>query len=502
MDNKKTINTKKTQKSGTKLFYTIGSIVILVLAALAFVLIPALTTTGSRDEIIVGSWNKKPIKYVANSDFTKNVEYYSNYYKQQGYEVNDQNFYTILDHAFTATVLNRAIIDEVDKAGYIPSQNTINRELLPYFYDTEGNYSAKIFRDTPDSKKIEYKKNIIENLKYGSYVMDHFAQTKVPYYGLKSAKNESVALAKMNAYKKGFDYVAFSTDDYPLSQARNFANENPDLFTEYNFSVISFDTEAQAKSVRKQLEQNEITFFDAVENFSTKNYSGDDGIFTYTYQYQIKPLLASEEELKSVLATEVDSLSPIVKTSNTYSIFKANKNPKQADFTTDASLDIVLNYLKQYEMGRVQDYFISLANDFSLNASLGNFAGAAEKFNREVKSLEPFALNYGNSELLYAVPSSSDGLLYGAERNESFLKTAFSLEEGEVSAPIILGSNVLVLQCTEEQNELSESELENYTYIYAYYAGQYNENSFYNYFLSSDKTVNNVFATYLKYFYQ
>ena len=202
------------------------------------------------------------------------------------------------------------------------------------------------------------------------------------------------------------------------------------------------------------------------------------------------------------MATEVDSLSPIVKTSNTYSIFKANANPKQADFTTDASLDIVLNYLKQYEMGRVQDYFISLANDFSLNASLGNFAGAAEKFNREVKSLEPFALNYGNSELLYAVPSSSDDLLYGAEKNESFLKTAFSLDEGEVSAPIILGSNVLVLQCTEEQNDLSESELENYTYIYAYYAGQYNENSFYNYFLSSDKTVNNVFATYLKYFYQ
>ena len=270
MDNKKQSIQKRHKNLARSSFTPSALSVILVLAALAFVLIPALTTTGSRDEIIVGSWNKKPIKYVANSDFTKNVEYYSNYYKQQGYEVNDQNFYTILDHAFTATVLNRAIIDEVDKAGYIPSQNTINRELLPYFYDTEGNYSAKIFRDTPDSKKIEYKKNIIENLKYGSYVMDHFAQTKVPYYGLKSAKNESVALAKMNAYKKGFDYVAFSTDDYPLSQARNFANENPDLFTQYSFSVISFDTEAQAKSVRKQLEQNEITFLMLWKTFLQK----------------------------------------------------------------------------------------------------------------------------------------------------------------------------------------------------------------------------------------
>lgn len=501
MNTKKTIIKKKPQSSGLKLFYSIGSIFILVLAALAFVLIPALASGTKQKEIIIGKWNKKPIKYAANTEFMRNIEYFSNFYKYQGYEINSQSFYSILNDAFNTTVLNMAVIEQVDKAGYIPAQNAVNRALLPYFYDTEGKYSAKIFRDTPDSKKIEYTKSIINNLKYTSYMNDYISQQTAPYYGIKTSKNESLAFAKMNGRKKAFDYVAFSTNEYPPEQAQLFAKENLELFTEHNFSVLSFNTESQAKSIMKQLQQNEITFFDAVQNFSTKNYSGDDGIFSYSYQYQIKPLLSSEEDFETLLSLKIDEISPILKTSNTYSIFKVNAEPKLADISSKQLSDLALNYLQQYEMGRVQDYFISLANDFAINASIGNFATTANKFSLSIESLESFPLNFGNSSLLDKMPTQTTNLS-GAETNENLLKTIFSLNKGEVSSPIILDNNVLVFQCTEAIDDFTESDVEKYTITYADYSRQFIESAFYEYFLKSEKTENNVFNVYLEYFYQ
>jgi parvulin-like peptidyl-prolyl isomerase len=43
--------------------------------------------------------------------------------------------------------------------------------------------------------------------------------------------------------------------------------------------------------------------------------------------------------------------------------------------------------------------------------------------------------------------------LQGANRNENFLEKAFALKNGEVSEPIVLGNNVLVLKLTGEQKE-------------------------------------------------
>ena len=323
-----------------------------------------------------------------------------------------------------------------------------------------------------------------------------------PFYGLKTSTNESKAIAKMNAVRKGFKFVVFEVEDYPQEQSLNFAKENPSLFTEYNFSIISFESESKAKSVLKQLQQNEITLFDAVESFSNKNYSDNEGRFNYQYQYQIKPLLASDADLEAVLSIAPNTYSPIVKTSNSFSIFFANEEPKAIDFTNEAIPEIVLSYLIQYEMGRIQDYFTGLANDFSLTASLNDFETAAEKYALPVNTLDPFALNYGNSELLYTVPKTEIEALANAEKNENFFKSVFALNEGEVSSPILLSGDTFVFQCTESTNELTESEIENYSYIYAYYANQFNENSFYNYFIRNDKTENDVLSVYLAYFYQ
>ena len=44
--------------------------------------------------------------------------------------------------------------------------------------------------------------------------------------------------------------------------------------------------------------------------------------------------------------------------------------------------------------------------------------------------------------------------LSSASSNENFLQKAFSLKSGEVSEPVVLGDNILVLKLTGEQNDV------------------------------------------------
>jgi hypothetical protein len=110
-----------------------------------------------------------------------------------------------------------------------------------------------------------------------------------------------------------------------------------------------------------------------------------------------------------------------------------------------------------YERGRIEDYYTNLARDFSVAAARDGFETASDTFGISKVDIEPFPINYGNSELLGFVPSSAVTELNGAETNENFLKTAFSLRQNEISTPLVLGSNVIVIKLNEETNTLPEA---------------------------------------------
>ena len=75
-----------------------------------------------------------------------------------------------------------------------------------------------------------------------------------------------------------------------------------------------------------------------------------------------------------------------------------------------------------------------------------------------VQTSNPISLNYGNAAILPQISYQSDTFFTAGIRNETFFKKAFALKEGGISEPILLGSNVLVLQLDEEKAVSEETQ--------------------------------------------
>jgi hypothetical protein len=102
-----------------------------------------------------------------------------------------------------------------------------------------------------------------------------------------------------------------------------------------------------------------------------------------------------------------------------------------------------------YENSVIENYFISKATDFTNACIASNFDDACAKLNVEKQVVTPFPLNYGNMEIAAPVNTTVMALT-GADKNDNFLKSVFALKENELSKPLVLNNNVLVLQNTSK----------------------------------------------------
>ena len=159
-----------------------------------------------------------------------------------------------------------------------------------------------------------------------------------------------------------------------------------------------------------------------------------------------------------MLKLGVDEVSPVVKTSSGYAIVKCTAPVIPADFTQPETQERVLSYMKSNERGIIEDYLEQKAKTFSEAAKMGGFAHEAAVNDLVVQTSNPITLNYGNAALLPQISAQSDAFFASGVRNETFFKKAFALKQGEISEPILLGSNVLVLQLDEEKPSSEETQ--------------------------------------------
>ena len=77
-----------------KSFYTVGSLVILLIAAFVFVLVPVLAGHNPGANIpAFGKYEGTEIRY-GDSDFDNYLSNYAEYYKQQGYDYS-KSYYSL-----------------------------------------------------------------------------------------------------------------------------------------------------------------------------------------------------------------------------------------------------------------------------------------------------------------------------------------------------------------------------------------------------------------------
>jgi parvulin-like peptidyl-prolyl isomerase len=446
-----------------------------------------------------GYYNKKPIEHAGGSFFTQMVEQYRDQMRQPGQPESVDQLFRIFQAAFNAAVFNEAVSFAVSQSGYIVPEKAVARQMTPYFYDENGVYSPRLFAAATQPQKIELRKEIARSLTNQRYYDDVFGSYSETIegsrlYGKKTSSNEINFLSRFGGVERSFELAAFNVSAYPESEAQSFGLERSELFTEYDFSVITVNTEEEAKTVLSQISNNEILFEDAVKDISVKFYSGDDGKLTTPYQYILKNIVKGEEGFLNITALATGELSSVIQTSSGYSIFRCDSPAKTPDFADEAVQRIVLNYIRSYERSVMEEYFLNEANDFAAAALRDGFENACAQFNTERVVIQSFPLNYGNSDLFPIVPSGIHQQLAGAETNERFLRTAFSLAKGEISSPFVLGDNIIVLKMLEEMATARDADP---TSINGY-SEQYDQRALENAVFADERLKNNFVDVFFK----
>lgn len=483
--------------------YTIGSLIILLIAAFIFVLVPIFQggKTGKRLPAF-GKYDGTEIRYEQDTDFFNYVARYAEYYKNQGIEIKDYAQFYLFNYAFNATVTELAYKKAVAKAGYKVPETAVNRAVKPYFTDEKGNFSQKnynIYLTSNPDNLAALRKQISSTLTTSRYAEDSFGgQTALgsgTLYGLKTSDAEAKFIQEMGNSQRSFNMAVFNMSDYPDTEKAAFGKANSQKFVKYDFSVITVSDKAKAASILKRINENAITFEDAV-NESQKIYSNNSGKINSKYQYQIEKFLKQPEDMEKLAALEEGAVSEPLQTSVGYSIFKADSAKAEPNFSDSETIRTVYNYLTANEFSHIEDYFKETAKEFSSAAKARGFNAAANQYKAKKISVPAFALNYSGLSVLPKLDTTLDGLS-GADKNKNFLDTAFALKNDEISEPITNGNSILVLQLAKSNvpaqdpipAEALNDELTNYDVSSAQAA-----------LLASPKLVNNVQNVYDNYF--
>ena len=484
--------------------YTFGASIILIICFIAFVLPSSLSRTAQQQEgLVFGKYNGKKVVYEYGSDFTDFLSQYAQLIRNQGQEITSSNQYTLYNYAFNSTVVKYAQEDALKAAGYEVPQDSINLKLKNYFTDSDGKFSKKAYKQADPSYIESLTDSIKESLYTGRYYDDCFGASDsfsgYYLYGLKISEAETAFIDSLGKEKRTFKMAKFVTSDYPESEQEKFGKANSEKFVKYDMSVITVDTKDIADKVISRIAKGQITFEDAISEYSEKNYSDSEGKLTNNSLYQIQNILNDKDEIEKLKNLAVDEITPALQTLIGYSIFKLNAAPVQADFTSEEALSDVQNYINTYEKSVIEDYYSDIARDFIKEAKATDIDSAAERFEKaELVEIPGFVLNYGSNELYEIIDTSSDILLASADTNEDFLKQAFSIKVGDYSEPVILGGNVVVLYLTDIEQVEDDPEAEPSDYSTQFQ--EFDQNSSQTVVFQSPKLENNFVSVYFENF--
>jgi len=504
-DNKQAKTTlKKTIKNP---FVYIGTIIILVLTIIAFVLIPSISSGTSASGKIpsFGSWNGNPIQYTSGSYFAEQVSQINDYLRQQGLDETQSQLYAyqVWRLAYQNTVIRTAILDSAKRSGMKISEETIDEEVSKNSqFQVDGKFSLEKYNSTSAATRLSIRNRIREDMLIQNYYNDLMSASP------STAEIEFVA--SMAKPQRAIQYVNISYADFPAEETLEWAKSHESLFRTIGLSKITISTsEKDAKKVLAQIKANSLSFEDAAKSHSKDIYAdkgGDMGTRTF---YDLKSEFLDEKDAENLMSLKKGEISPVYKqTGNTWAFYQINSESSPPDFSKQSVLDEVKSYIFDKEKSVLESWALAKANEFKAETMNTSFESAAKITGLQVKSAGPFILNYGNPGFyfygqqisLFQEPYRSlDTDLVGAVENETFLTTLFSTPKDAVSEPVLLDASVVVMKVTED-SEASDQEASYTKFSYPYFFQTAMENHIRNSILSSEKFKDNFNTTFAKLF--
>ncbi|MDR2660024.1 MAG: peptidylprolyl isomerase [Spirochaetaceae bacterium] len=424
-------------------FVFIGTVIVLIIVIIAFVLVPAIVPgEGVSTQLDFGSWDKKPITYSSGGFFAGMREQYSRL--AQYYQMSE---YQIWRNAFESTVVRTAVLDIMDKSGYSPSKNFVDKRvaMLPQFQEN-GRFSAIKYNKLDAASRMKLWQDMSNDI-----IVERYHDDVVT---IKSPDTEADFLGRMAVPQRRFRLAAFPYSMYPDEELVVYAGNNPNMFkTVYLSQITISEGEREAQAILDKIRSNEISFEDAARTQSEDTYSDRGGDTGARMTYELSMEIPDEQQRQSVINLAKGETSNVIKLPSGWGIYRANEPARPSDLQDASTLEKIRSFLMENERGVIEDWLISRAENFAQAARSGDFESAAARAGVSVETFGGLPINYGDSALFTTVSSFQLPVLNGVSVDENFWRTAFSIPVGEPSEPIVLSGNndnIVILYADQE----------------------------------------------------
>jgi hypothetical protein len=485
-------------------FIFIGTIVILIIVIVAFVVVPAFVPEagGPMVDLTFGSYDKVPITYVPGNYMANVQESYARYL--QG-SINESNYQSISQmvwqQAFEEAAIHIAILQTMKQAGYAAPASVVDREVarLPQFQEN-GRFSTARYRSLSNTIRMTLWKEMQESIAENHYRED-ISSLRMPVA-------ESEFVRAMTARTRSFGMASFPLDGYPDEEIIAYIASDPELFRTIHLSRITIrSSEREARQVLDSVTNGTQTFEEAAQTQSQDAYAERGGDLGIQMAYELTTEVPDSAERESVIATAAGEYSPLVKVPAGWAFFRTDEEVRPVDTEDPTNLSKIRSYMTRFERGRMEDWLFAQARLFIDAVGEDGFDDAALAEWARKREFGPVPLNYGGvsitdssqgTSLFPALSAQSISELFQAESNENFWSVAFSTPLETPSEPLVIGDNVLVIYPREEIVK-DEADTEGILTFYPTWVSNGSETSLRSHFINSDKLINRFNATYSQY---
>jgi hypothetical protein len=494
-----TVQSEFIRRFKTNPFIFIGTILVLVIVIVAFVLVPAIVPQAGLGgvDLNFGYYNKVPISYIPGNYFAQVQENISRYIQQTSGDSGNFQYmsYQIWRPAFEETVVHIGILDEMKRAGYTAPEELVDKRVaaLPQFQEN-GRFSAVRYRQMDTTARMALWREVQDSIAEERYKSD--------VTGLRVSSKETAFISAMASPERSFQMVAFPLSRYPDSEVIAYIAANPDTFRQIHLSRVTISSgEREARQVRTSVEDGTLTFEDAARNQSQDADAEKGGDMGLKLAYEFTAEIPDPGEREGVLGlSSVGTLSPLVKVPAGWAFFRCEAPPVPVDTSDETMVAKIRGYMNDFERGRMEDWLSGEAEQFIAQVKTDGFDAAAATRGLTVRDFGPLPLNYGGTDIFTTLSSFSITELSYANTNDNFWRIAFTTPVETPSPPFVVGGNVLVLYPREEK-PAEESTIENISSSYSSWWISYNgERSLRSFFLASPKLEDKFEETFLRLF--
>ncbi len=474
-------------------------VVVLVVVVVTFVLAgpggPLGRGTGGVGSVVFGSYGGKEITLYTGSYFAQQVQTISNQYTQNGQTDTQSLQQSIYYQAYLNTALHTAMVQKAEASGVTVTDDSLVKALLQYpaYLDQNGKFSEAQYQAAPATDKASARLLTRENLIEQTFVGDILANVK-------TGAQETEFIKAMAKPERSFSFVGWPFSSFPADEVRKYGEANASRFVHIKLSRILVKTsEAQANEIRKKILDKTSTFEELAKTYSKDSFADKGGDMGWRYAYDLEADFDQKDTAKTVLALKTGELSDVLKGSfGGWMIYRCDGEAVNADFSSASVQADVRTYITTYEKGKIEDYFSTQAANLSRRAAEVGFDKAVKEMGLKAADTEAFPVNLNNVFSFTPVKAVKDAdTPANAATNEDFFFRAFSLGKDQVSAPIVLDDQVLVLKLKTEQ-QMPDSTLSLFDSWIAYVAQQSVQSDLAAALLTPDKLKDNFAATYAK----